>query len=226
MKTTDAGYINKNNQKNLGYRGISETHYNQKFFEMECLDCGHKYMANGCDVWLRKCPNCQNKKADPKTKIESNIIGSFPSYKTKINKNSENPKVGREFQEKVKRWFETNTKSMFELERPIFIGNPAKLHKFDIAEKFETIVIECKSYTYTISGNIPSAKLTNLNQAVFYFSLLPAQTEKILVMAYAVHPKRRETLAEYYYRINRHLLSDVKVLEFNIEANEMRKIND
>ena len=58
MKTTDAGYINKNNQKNLGCRAMSETHYNQKFFEMECLDCGHRYMANGCDVWLRKCPRC------------------------------------------------------------------------------------------------------------------------------------------------------------------------
>ena len=58
MKTTDAGYINKNNQKNLGCRGVSGTHYNQKFFEMECLDCGHKYLANGCDVWLRKCPVC------------------------------------------------------------------------------------------------------------------------------------------------------------------------
>ena len=61
LKTTDVGYINKNNQKNLGYRGVSETHYNQRFFEMECLDCGHKYFANGCDVWLRKCPNCQQK---------------------------------------------------------------------------------------------------------------------------------------------------------------------
>ena len=59
MKTTDAGYINKNNQKNLGYVGKSETHYNQRFFQMECLDCGHKYFANGCDVWLRKCPVCQ-----------------------------------------------------------------------------------------------------------------------------------------------------------------------
>lgn len=58
IKTTDAGYINKNNQKNLGLRGVSETHYNQRFFEMECLDCGHKYLANGCDIWLRKCPNC------------------------------------------------------------------------------------------------------------------------------------------------------------------------
>lgn len=59
MKTTEAGYINKNNQKNLGCRGISETHYNQMFFEMECLECGYKYMANGCDVWIRKCPECQ-----------------------------------------------------------------------------------------------------------------------------------------------------------------------
>ena len=59
MNSLDVGYINKNNQKNLGYRGKSETHYNQNFFEMECLDCGHKSMANGCDVWLRKCPACQ-----------------------------------------------------------------------------------------------------------------------------------------------------------------------
>ena len=58
MKTTDVGYINKNNQKNLGYRGVSETHVSAKSYEMECLECGHKYLANGCDIWLRKCPAC------------------------------------------------------------------------------------------------------------------------------------------------------------------------
>ena len=58
MKSTDVRYINKNNQKNLGYRGISETHVSAKSYEMECLDCGHKYLANGCDIWLRKCPAC------------------------------------------------------------------------------------------------------------------------------------------------------------------------
>ena len=78
MKTTDEGYINKNNQKNLGYRGVSTTHYNQRFFEMECLDCGHKYMANGCDVWLRKCPKCGN---DKKKKISS--INFFSFWKRK-----------------------------------------------------------------------------------------------------------------------------------------------
>lgn len=61
MKSTEAGYINRNNQKNLGFKGVSETHYNQRFFEMECLECGHRYDANGCDVWLRKCPVCQAK---------------------------------------------------------------------------------------------------------------------------------------------------------------------
>ena len=79
MKTLDIGYINKNNQKNLGYRGISETHYNQRFFEMECLDCGHKYMANGCDVWLRKCPVCQ-----PKTKKKSNNYNSSRTVSDKL----------------------------------------------------------------------------------------------------------------------------------------------
>lgn len=83
MKTLNIGYVNKNNQKNLGYRGKSETHYNQKFFEMECLDCGHKYMANGCDVWLRKCPQCQTTK--PKSCVgsskKSRVISNTLRYK-------------------------------------------------------------------------------------------------------------------------------------------------
>jgi 5-methylcytosine-specific restriction endonuclease McrA len=80
MKTTDAGYINKNNQKNLGFRGISETHYNQKFFQMECLDCGHKYMANGCDVWLRKCPNCGIKKTKSHSRKNTRTISDKLRY--------------------------------------------------------------------------------------------------------------------------------------------------
>lgn len=80
MKTTDEGYINKNNQKNLGYRGISETHYNQRFFEMECLDCGHRYMANGCDVWLRKCPECGETKKKTTQKSKSRVISDKLRY--------------------------------------------------------------------------------------------------------------------------------------------------
>ena len=79
MKTTDVGYINKNNQKNLGYRGVSETHTSAKFYEMECLDCGHKYMANGCDIWLRKCPECGLKKSSNK-KMHTRVISDKLRY--------------------------------------------------------------------------------------------------------------------------------------------------
>ena len=44
-------------------------------------------------------------------------------------------------------------------------------------------------------------------------------------MAYAVHPKKEETLAEYYWRTNSHLFGDVKVMEFNPITQEMRQIN-
>lgn len=44
-------------------------------------------------------------------------------------------------------------------------------------------------------------------------------------MSYAIHPKKSETLAEYYYRINKHLLGDVKIMEFNMHTNFMRVIS-
>ena len=58
-KSTDIGYVNKNNQRNNGITPHEGTDNNQYFYEMECLNCGHKYFANGTDIWQRKCPACQ-----------------------------------------------------------------------------------------------------------------------------------------------------------------------
>lgn len=90
MGTLDIGYINKNNQRNNGLRGFSDTHYNQRFFEMECLNCGHKYLANGCDVWQRKCPNCQpvskrKSRTKPKSTIEHKVVVSKKTTSRKIS---------------------------------------------------------------------------------------------------------------------------------------------
>lgn len=62
MKSTDVGYINRNQQKNLGNTNQEGTDNNQYFYDMECLKCGHKYYANGTDIWQRKCPVCQGGK--------------------------------------------------------------------------------------------------------------------------------------------------------------------
>ena len=48
--TTVSGYINKNNQKNLGLSGESGIDYMQKFYFMKCLNCDYEYKANGSDI--------------------------------------------------------------------------------------------------------------------------------------------------------------------------------
>lgn len=58
-KSTEIGYINKNRQKNLGKTDKPGTDFGQWFYNMECLDCGHRYLANGSNIYEKKCPNCQ-----------------------------------------------------------------------------------------------------------------------------------------------------------------------
>lgn len=61
-KTTEIGYINKNNQRNQGKTNIRGTDHCQWFNSMECQKCGHQYHSNGTDIWQRKCPKCQSGK--------------------------------------------------------------------------------------------------------------------------------------------------------------------
>ena len=59
MKTTETGYINRNNQINQGRTDEPGTDNGQWFYRMKCQNCGHTYKANGTDIFQRKCPNCQ-----------------------------------------------------------------------------------------------------------------------------------------------------------------------
>ncbi len=139
--------------------------------------------------------------------------------------NSDNPKNGAIFQSQVMEWFREKYHISFDLEKKLPIGNPAKEHKFDIVDENNSIVIECKRYTWTETGNVPSAKMGFCNEAAFYLSFLPDTYEKYIVMLYSFHDKRKETLAEYYYRTNRHLLGKIKVAEFDPEKNTLRIIH-
>ncbi len=140
--------------------------------------------------------------------------------------NSDNPGNGANFQRQVFGWFENHYKQRFILEKKIPIGKPAKDHKFDIVDDAGTIAIECKRYTWTESGNVPSAKMGFTNEAAFYLTFLPDSYEKYIVMLRSYHPKRQESLAEYYYRTNRHLIGKIKVAEYDPESDELRVIGD
>ena len=64
MSSTDIGYINKNNQKNIGRTDNPGNDHQQWYYNMECLNCGHVYYSNSTDIWQRKCPKCQGGKSN------------------------------------------------------------------------------------------------------------------------------------------------------------------
>ncbi len=127
--------------------------------------------------------------------------------------NSDNPKIGRQFQEYVCALMREHFQEDFVLEKPIPIGEPSKMHRFDCVSTSGNIVVECKCYTWTNSGNVPSAKLMGLNEAVFYMSYLPPETRKIIAINKSVFANKAYTLAEYYCRIDGHLLKGIEVIE-------------
>lgn len=59
MKTTEKGYVNRNNQMNMGKTEEPGTDNMQWFYNMHCLNCGYSYKANGTDIFQRKCSKCQ-----------------------------------------------------------------------------------------------------------------------------------------------------------------------
>lgn len=57
-KTLVQGYVNRNNQENIGCLNKPGNHANQLLYALRCNSCGFEYEANGCDIAIRKCPKC------------------------------------------------------------------------------------------------------------------------------------------------------------------------
>ncbi|MCL2852422.1 MAG: hypothetical protein FWE20_05230 [Defluviitaleaceae bacterium] len=140
-----------------------------------------------------------------------------------MNTNSQNPKTGKGFELVVKAWFEAHYEKGFVNNKPFNIGNPPKPHRFDVVSNDNSIVAECKCYTWTETGNIPSAKMGFVNEASFYLSFIH-NAATYIVMKKSAHVKRTETLADYYFRTNRHLLGNTRILEYDVEQGIMREI--
>lgn len=129
-----------------------------------------------------------------------------------------NTQVGADFEEEARLYLESLGMKV-ELNVPIDIGinHLKKAHKFDLVDKSSKILIECKAHTWTESGNVPSAKMTTWNQAMYYFCASPSGYRKILLVLRDLCPKRNITLGQYYIRSNPHMIpSDVEVWEFDM----------
>jgi len=123
-------------------------------------------------------------------------------------KNSKsNAHVGRRFEEHAKRVFESQGIKL-EGDFHLFIGidKNKKEHAFDLGSNSPAIIVECKSHKWTSGNNVPSAKITVWNEAMYYFHLAPKRFKKILFVLRHYNPKKKETLAEYYIRTYSHLI--------------------
>jgi hypothetical protein len=104
---------------------------------------------------------------------------------------------------------------------PIGIGEKKKDHRFDLGSASAQIIVECKSHKWTKGGNVPSAKMTVWNEAMYYFAVAPEDYRKVLFVLRDYSDKKRETLAEYYIRTRDHLIPDeVEIWEYDEDAGE------
>jgi len=127
-----------------------------------------------------------------------------------------NAQVGRDFETIAQEFF---AKQGLHLKSGIAVQigiNGLKSHNFDLGNELGKVLVECKAHTWTEGDNVPSAKLTVWNEAMFFFHAAPSSYRKILFVLRDFSQKRKETLGEYYIRTNPHLIpKDVEVWEFN-----------
>lgn len=101
-----------------------------------------------------------------------------------------------------------------------------KNHRFDLGSPSnaeDKIIIECKSHRWTSGDNVPSAKLTVWNEAMYYYHLAPSEYRKIFFILRDYSNKRNETLGEYYIRTYGHLIpNDVEIMEYDEDNQTVR----
>ena len=136
-----------------------------------------------------------------------------------------NSQVGRDFEAAAKAFFARQGLHLTPgVAVPIGLAG-RKAHNFDLGDEKARILVECKAHTWTEGGNVPSAKLTAWNQAMFFFHVAPGDYRKILFVLRDFSKKRNQTLAEYYMRTNSHLIPDgVEVWEFDEQRKTGRQL--
>jgi hypothetical protein len=105
-----------------------------------------------------------------------------------------NAHVGRAFEVATQAFFVTQGLPLqLGVKLPIGLSG-LKPHSFDLGNLDEKVIVECKSHTWTEGGNVPSAKITTWNQAMYFFHVSPAGYRKIMFVLKAFSSKRNETL--------------------------------
>ena len=106
------------------------------------------------------------------------------------------------------------------------VSDIKKTHKFDLGTDSPPTLIECKSHRWTAGSNIPSAKMTVWNEAMYYFACVPAGYRRILFVLRDIRSTTGESLAEYYIRTYLHLIpAGVEIWEYDQNRKTIQRHN-
>ena len=81
-----------------------------------------------------------------------------------------------------------------------------KDHAFDLGSGDPKVIVECKAQTWTAGNNVPSAKMKNWAEAMFYFHMAPTTYRKIFLVERSVRKTTGETLLSYFIRTQFHMI--------------------
>jgi hypothetical protein len=138
-----------------------------------------------------------------------------------------NAHAGREFEALARTYFSTFEGLHLQPSFPVNLGHAGrtKSHRFDLGSQDPAVLVECKSHNWTVSGNMPSAKVTVWNEAMYYFHLAPSHYRKVLFVLDARHSRQGQSLAEFYLRTCGHLIPPgVSIAEYNLETQTVRHV--
>jgi hypothetical protein len=129
-----------------------------------------------------------------------------------------NTQAGNDFEAVARAFFSQQGISLVKnFSVAVGVGEAKKLHPFDLGSESPPVLVECKSHTWTQGGNMPSAKMTVWNEAMYYFHVAPAFYRKIFFVL--KHTRREQSLASYYLKTHGHLVPDgVELWEFDLET--------
>ena len=128
-----------------------------------------------------------------------------------------NAHVGRDFELLVQRLFADQGVHLEANHRvDCGLNITRKPHSFDLGSDDPKVIVECKSHTWTVGGNIPSAKITTWVEAMFYFHMAPSDYRKLFVVERSLRKGYEESLLGYFARTKEHLIpSDVELWELD-----------
>lgn len=82
-----------------------------------------------------------------------------------------NAHIGREFEDIALNYFKKNNIHLImDVSLPVGINEVKKNHRFDLGTGVNAdkkVLVECKSHRWTSGDNVPSAKLTVWNEAMY-----------------------------------------------------------